>query len=413
MAKVERKNCWQLAEEMGEPLPDALQRLLYRTNWEAEAARDLLQDFVVEQFGEPDGIGVVDETGFVKSGRRSVGVKRQYTGTAGKIENCQVGVFLSYASGRGHAFLDRRLYVPEDWCADAPRRARAYVPEAVQFRTKPQLALAMLEHAWARGVPMQWVVGDEVYGDAGYFRQAISGHQRQYVLTVSVDTPVGGDRPAVTPEQRTASGRLRRKARPAPHAPAPTAVGPVAAAWPATHWERVTVAHGEKGPLTYDWARQRVVESRDGLPGETVWLLVRRSTKDPREVAYYLSNAPTETALLTLAQVATARWTIEQCFREAKGETGLDQYEVRTWHSWHRHITLVMMAHAWLASVRRRAGEKGGTERHQDLVEHRPCRTHRPRGPSAAGSHVAAPAALARTATGLVALAAPQTPASP
>jgi SRSO17 transposase len=413
MAKVERKNCWQLAEELGESLPDALQRLLYRTQWDAEAARDLLQDFVAEEFGEPDGIGVVDETGFVKSGRRSVGVKRQYTGTAGKIENCQVGVFLSYASHQGHAFLDRRLYLPEDWCADSARCAKAYVPEATAFQTKPQLALEMLEHAWDRGVPMQWVVGDEVYGNAAYFRQAVSEHERQYVLTVSVDTLVWVDRPAVEPAQRAVGGRLRRKARIAADAPAATTVGEVAAAGLGSEWERLTVVEGEKGPITYDWARQRVVESREGLPGETVWLLVRRSTKDPGEVAYYLSNAPAETPLLTLAQVATARWTIEQCFREAKGETGLDQYEVRTWHSWHRHITLVMMAHAWLASVRRRAGEKGGTGRRPDLAESRPGRTHRPRGLRVAGRHPTTASPFRRTPAGLVTLAPPQTPARP
>ena len=162
MAAVERKNCWQLAEGVGERLPDALQRLLYRTQWDAEAARDILQDFVGEQFGEPEGIVVVDETGFRKSGRRSVGVKRQYTGTAGKIENCQVGVFLSYTSGQGHAFVDRRLYLPEEWCEDPARRARACVPEGIVLRTKPQLALEMLQHAWQRGLPAQWVVADEV-----------------------------------------------------------------------------------------------------------------------------------------------------------------------------------------------------------------------------------------------------------
>jgi SRSO17 transposase len=363
MAKVERRNCWQLAEATGEQLPDAMQRLLYRTHWDADAARDILEDFVCEQFGDPEGIGVVDETGFLKAGSRSVGVKRQYTGTAGKIENCQVGVFLSYATTQGHVLLDRRLYLPEDWCTDEQRRSQACVPEKTKFQTKAQLALEMLEHAWQRGLPLRWVVGDEVYGDAGYFRQAVSAHRRLYVLTVSVSTGVWVDRPAVEPAQHTASGRLRRKARVVQDAPGATTVDKVAAAWPATQWERLKVAEGEKGPVTYDWARQRVVESQKSLPGESVWLLARRSVKDESDMAYYLSNAPVETPLWTLAQVATTRWTIEQCFREAKGQTGLDEYEVRLWHSWHRHITLVMMAHAWLAATRRRAREKGGTAR--------------------------------------------------
>ena len=363
LSKVGRRNCWQLAEATGEQLPDAMQRLLYRTRWDAEAARDILQDFVCEQFGEPGGIGVVDETGFLKAGRRSVGVKRQYTGTAGKIENCQVGVFLSYATSKGHALLDRRLYLPEDWCQDELRRAQACVPAEVEFRTKPQLALEMLQHAWQRGVPLEWVAGDEVYGDAGYFRQGVSAHGRRYVLTVSVSTLVWLDRPVVEPAQYTASGRLRRKARVAADAPAATTVAEIVAVWPSTQWERVTVTDGEKGPITYDWARQRVVESHEGLPGESIWLVARRSTKDPSDTAYYLSNAPEKTPLAALAHVATTRWTIEQCFREAKGETGLDEYEVRLWHSWYRHITLAMMAHGWLAATRRQVPEKGGTGR--------------------------------------------------
>jgi SRSO17 transposase len=360
MADIARKNCWQVAERMGEQRPDAIQRLLFGARWEADKARDILQGFVCEEFGEAEGIAVVDETGFEKCGRESVGVKRQYTGTAGKVTNCQVGVFLSYVTSKGHVFLDRRLYLPEEWCEDQARRTKAYVPKDVKFRTKPQLALEMLASAWDQGVPMRWVVGDEVYGDAGYFRKGISDRKRRYVLTVSTPTAVWLRRPKVEPAQCSASGRLRRKARLARGAASPLTVEAVAVSWPAEQWERLTVAEGEKGPIVYDWARQRVVESQEGLPGKTVWLLVRRSVKDPTDMAYYLSNAPKNTPLLTLAQVATARWTIEQCFREAKGETGLDEYEVRLWHSWYRHITLAMMAHAWLASVRSRARTKRG-----------------------------------------------------
>jgi SRSO17 transposase len=357
LSKVGRRNCWQMAEATGEPLPDAMQRLLYQALWDADAARDIVQDFVQEQFGEPEAVVVVDETGFVKWGKRSVGVKRQYTGTAGKIENCQVGVFLSYTSSQGHAFLDRRLYLPEEWCDDRDRRAQAFVPEKIEFRTKPQLAVEMLEHLWQRGLPMRWVVADEVYGSADYFRAAVSAHQCLYVVTVSTCTPVWLRRPEVQAARYSAQGRLRCKARAA--APAET-VARVVAAGPPTQWQRLTVAEGEKGPITYDWARQRVIESREGLPEEEVWLVARRSIKDPGDVAYYLSNAGTETPLSTLAQVATSRWSIEQCFKEAKGQAGLDEYEVRLWHSWYRHITLVMMAHAWLASVRRRAEQKRG-----------------------------------------------------
>jgi SRSO17 transposase len=360
MSKVGRRNCWQMAEATGELLPDAMQRLLYRTVWDADAARDLVQDFVQEQFGDPDAVVVVDETGFIKWGKRSVGVKRQYTGTAGKIENCQVGVFLSYTSSQGHAFLDRRLYLPEEWCDDRERRAKAFVPEEIEFRTKPQLAVEMLEHAWEREIPMRWVVADEVYGSADYFRAAVSAHQCQYVVTVPTCTPVWPLRPEVQAARYSSKGRLRCKAKAV--VPAQT-VAQVVASWSPTQWERLTVAEGEKGPITYDWARQRVIESREGLPADEVWLLARRSIKDQSDIAYYLSNAGTETTLSTLAQVAASRWSIEQCFKEAKGQAGLDEYEVRLWHSWYRHITLVMMAHAWLASVRQRCEQKKGFAR--------------------------------------------------
>jgi SRSO17 transposase len=360
MGRVERKNCWQLAEAVGDARPDSLQRMLYECPWDEEVARDILQQFVVEIFGDPQGIAVVDETGFVKKGRCSVGVQRQYSGTAGKIENCQVGVFLSYATAQGQSFLDRRLYLPEDWCEDRSRRQKAGVPEAVEFRTKPQLALEMVRHAGEQGVPLRWVTGDEIYGEAGYFRQGVAAQGLWYVLAVSVSTPVWRQRPRVQEPGRDTGGRPRTRARLAPGAGPTTSVRAVVASWAPSRWQRLEVAAGEKGPRLYDWAAQRVVETQAGLPGATVWLLARRSVSDPNEIAYYLSNAPANTPLAKLAHVASARWAIEQCFEQAKGETGLDHYQVRSWHSWHRHITLSMMAHAWLASVRSRSEGKRG-----------------------------------------------------
>ena len=371
LSRVDRKNTWQMAEAVGDKIPDRMQRLLYRVQWDAEAARDILQQIVIETFGDSEGIGVIDETGFLKKGDRSVGVKRQYSGTAGKVENCQIGTFLTYASRHGHVFLDRRLYLPEDAnsassrCSDPKRRKQAYVPKEVVFQTKPQQAVSMLQHAWEQGVPMRWVTGDEVYGDAPYLRKAISHAGRansvssRYVLAVSVSTPVWLQRPEVDDSPSKPGGRPRKKARLAKDAPPPTPVGEVVAAWKASRWKRLTAAEGEKGPRRYDWARQRVVESRGGLPGEEVWLLARRSISNPQEIAYYLSNAPGKVLLKQLARVAVTRYTIEQCFEEGKGETGLDQYEVRSWHSWHRHITLSMMAHTWLAALRLRTNKKG------------------------------------------------------
>jgi SRSO17 transposase len=360
MASVPRKNSWQVAEVIGDRIPDAMQRLLYRSQWSADAARDRLLQYTIEVFGEEDGISVVDETGFLKKGRHSVGVKRQYSGTAGKVENCQIGTFLSYATAKGHVLLDRRLYLPEEWANDPERRDQAKVPAEVVFQTKPEQAMAMLEHAWQAGVPMRWVAGDEVYGDSTDLRDLIARHERWYVLAVRTPTPVWIERPQVVEPEPQERGRPRAKVRLAEGAPSATTVKEVVASWPESRWQRLTVAEGEKGLITYDWACQRIVESRDGLPGPDAWLMARRSLSDPSDIAYYLSNAPADTPLLKLAQVASTRYTVEQCIEEAKGEVGLDEYEVRYWHSWHRHITLSMMAHTWLASVRYQATEKKG-----------------------------------------------------
>jgi len=209
LTEAERKNSWQMAEAVGEPIPDRMQRLLYRVPWDADAARDRLQQFVIETFGDPEGIGVVDETGFLKKGTHSVGVARQYTGTAGKRENSQVATLLSYATKDAHVFLDRELYLPEVWAADRPRRAEAHVPQEVGFATKPQQAIAMLEHAWEHGVPMRWVTGDEVYGDSPRLRETIQAHGRFYVLAVSANTRVWTARPEVEEPQQQTGGRPR------------------------------------------------------------------------------------------------------------------------------------------------------------------------------------------------------------
>jgi SRSO17 transposase len=404
LAPVARKNCWQMAEVVGEDDPQSMQRLLYSARWEADGARDELQRFVVERFGDESGIVVVDETGFLKKGTKSVGVKRQYSGTAGKIENCQVGVFLSYFNRRSYVFLDRRLYLPEDWCTDWERRQEARVPADVTFKTKPQLALEMLEHAWAQGVPMAWVTGDEVYGDAPYLRDGITGAGKKYVLAVSSTTPVWQERPPVEEPAKGPLGRPREKPRLAEEAPPWQTVAAVIAPLPQEAWERLRVSEGEKGPRTYDWAAVPIVESRNGLPGPDGWLLARRSMLDPTDLAYYLSNAPQGTPLAILAEIASARWSIETTIEEGKGETGLDEYEVRHWHSWHRHITLSMMAHAWLASIRQAEGEKP-TRPGAGRGEHS-------RGTAASGSGIAAASSFSRTAPGVVVLAASQTSAS-
>jgi SRSO17 transposase len=359
LAQADRKNSWQVAEAVGDRIPDRMQRLLYRVPWDAEAARDRLQQFVIETLGSQAGIGVVDETSFLKKGTHSVGVARQYLGAAGKLENGQVATVLSYASKGGHVFLDRRLYLPEEeWVWDRARRREAHIPEDVRFETKPEQARVMLRHAWEQGVPMQWVTGDEVYGDSPRLREMIQEHGKHYVLAVSANTRVWTERPEVQEPQEHTGGRPRRARRLAQGAPSARMVSEVVASWPSSAWKRLAVVEGEKGPIEYHWARKRVVESRDQLPGPDIWLLARRSISDPKQIAYYLAYAPAKSSLASVAFVASQRYTVEQCIEEAKGETGLDEYEVRFWQSWYRHITFSMMAHAWLASIRRQEQEK-------------------------------------------------------
>lgn len=323
--RVERKNGWQLAEQMGEPSPDGVQRLLNAAHWDADGVRDDLRAYVVEHLGTPNGVLVIDETGFLKKGTKSVGVKRQYSGTAGRIENAQVGVFLAYTSARGRAFLDRELYLPEEWAADGARRREAGVPATVAFATKGALAQTMLARAFAARVPVAWVAGDEVYGNAGRLRAWLEDEQRPYVLAVSGDHAVGVD------------GRRQR-------------VDMAFAALPLAAWQRLSAGEGSQGPRLYDWAWIPLAAASP--TGMTRWALARRSLSDPTELAYYRAYGPALTALSDLARVAGARWAIEEGFERAKDLVGLDQYEVRRWRAWYRHITLALLAHAYLEVTR-------------------------------------------------------------
>ncbi len=401
LGPVERKNGWQLAEAVGEADPQGMQRLLYAARWDADAVRDELIRFVAESFGDADGIFVVDETGFLKKGTKSVGVQRQYTGTVGKTENCQVGVFLTYVGPQGHAFLDRQLYLPQGWVDDAERRAEAAVPEAVPFQTKPELAWAMLEQAWALGVPGRWVTADTVYGQDPLLRERLDGVVPgcHYVLAIPATTPAWLERPPA-PSASRESVRVTRTWT------AHTAAS-VAETLPASAWRRIAVAAGSKGLRVYDWATLRVAVGQAGWPGPERWLVVRRSVSDPTERAYYLSNAPPDTPLGTLARVAGARWPIEQCFEEGKGEAGLDHYEVRHYDSWYRHITLALLAHTFLAELRREAGGKwspagrGPTPRPERGIG----ATERARGAPAAGGGPAPAGTIPRGAPHLVGLA--------
>jgi SRSO17 transposase len=330
LSGCERKNGWQLAEWMGEAAPYAVQHLLDRARWDADAARDQVRDYVLEELSTPDAVLIADETGFLKKGLHSVGVKRQCTGTAGRIENSQVGVFLCYAGDKGAALVDRELYLPEEWVAADERCRAAAVPEGTEFATKPELARRMIERALDAGAPFGWVAADEVYGNNSKLRQWLEQRRVGYVLAVASD------------QRLRWPDRERRR------------VDQIAHSLPALAWERVSAGSGSKGERMYDWTLIRGWEEDGWSHG----LLVRRSIEDLPEHAYYRFYAPThKTTLETLARVAGQRWQIEQAFQTAKGECGLDHYEVRNWQGWYRHITLAMLAHAVLAVLRSR-GEK-------------------------------------------------------
>ena len=333
LAEVQRKNCWQLAEVMGEAHPDGLQRLLYGADWDADSACRELRAQSVGQLGSAPGIGVIDESGFVKKGECSAGVARQYCGRVGKVENCQVGVYLGYVAPQGHALLDRELYLPKAWCDDALRRERAKIPESVTFATKPQLALRMLQRAWVEGLPVQWVVGDSTYGNSPDLRTAIAEAGRYYVMEIP----------------KTA--RIRTDSQSAWQT-----VAALTAALPADAWTRYALNLGEQGLRWYDWTAQRVASATDDLGQQ--WLLVRRSVNEPLDFTYCLSNAPRETSLSVLAEVAGSRYHIEHLLEEAKGTTGLADYEVRSYPSWYRHMTLALMAHTWLTLLRQADAQK-------------------------------------------------------
>jgi SRSO17 transposase len=327
LSPVQRKNGWQLAEVNGDATPYGVQHLLGRAQWDAEAVRDDLRHYVIAHLGSPQGVLVIDETGFLKKGRHSVGVARQYSGTAGRVDNCQIGVFLAYASARGHALLDRALYVPQEWTKDRERCAQAGIPAARLFATKPALARNMLEQAFQGGVPVRWVTGDSVYGDDRRLRMWLEAQERAYVL-------------AVSGKEYVWLGWHQRQ------------VKTVLATLPDDGWTRLSAGAGTKGPRWYDWYWLPVAAPLQAAWRR--WLLVRRSVSDPTDRTAFVVFAPQATPLAEVVQTAGTRWTIESCFEAAKGEVGLDHYEVRSWTGWHRHITLAMWAYALLTVVRTR-----------------------------------------------------------
>ncbi len=329
LASVERKNGWQMAEELGEANAHGVQRLLEEADWDEEVVRDELRTYVIEQLGEPGGILVVDETGFVKKGKKSAGVARQYSGTAGRRENSQIGVFLLYASSKGAAFIDRALYLPEEWTADRVRCREAGIPDEVEFATKGELAQQMLARAFAAEVPAEWVVGDTVYG-YDELRLWLEAQQKNYVLAVSET------------HQVWVQGR-------------PQPVGLVAALLPDEAWVVLSAGEGSKGPRLYEWAWLQLSDETEATSERARWVLIRRSLSDRSERAYYRVYGPATTTLAEVVRVIGSRWKIEEGYEQAKGEVGLDQYEVRTWRAWYRYVTLALLAYAALVVMQGQA----------------------------------------------------------
>jgi len=329
LSPVERKNGWQMAEQVGHNNPYRFQHLLGRAQWDADALTSEVCQYVVEHLETDGAILAIDETGFIKQGEHSVGVQVQYCGLTGRLENCQVGVFLAYVSEHGHTLIDRRLYLPQSWATDQGKRKKTGVPETITFATKPRLAREMLQSAFASGVRPAWVVADEVYGSDGKFWWWLEQeHQQPYLLTV------GSQHSVVIGYQEYRAKALAQSLQP-------------------EHWQRLSCGYGTKGERIYDWAAIEVNCNRER--GMKRWLLFRRNLENPDEphsMTYYQVYAPAQTTLETMVSIAGGRWRIEECFSVAKDQLGLSEYEVRSWGGWHRHMSLVMAAQAFLNVLR-------------------------------------------------------------
>ena len=349
----DRRNAENLAEHVDGATPRALQRFLSEAPWSAERVIEYLQEDVGALLDEPDAVFVVDETGFVKQGTKSVGVARQYSGTLGKVGNCQIGVFLGYASSRGHALIDARLYLPEVWTDDPERCRAAGVPDDVGFATKPALALAMVRQARDGGsLRARWVTGDAAYGGNPGFRDALAGEGLWYLLEAPTTTgvcPVSGLAPTTPP----VAGRWRQR----DDLGRPTTIGELVEGLPTDRWQALTIGPGARGPRVYQFAQQRVREFRAGVLGRELTAVFRRNP-DGSELKLYLTNAPPGVPLLLLGRVASRRWTIETGFEQTKGEVGLDEYEVRGWRGWHHHVALALLAGLFLLQLKRELGGK-------------------------------------------------------
>ena len=346
LSEAERKNGWQIAEIIGESTPYTLQQFIYRGTYSSESLRNELRGYVSENLGEAEGTLVVDDTGFIKQGVKSCGVQRQYTGTLGKVCNCQLGVFLTYASTKGHTPIDRRLYIPQSWIDDKDRREEAGVPEETKFQTKPQMAHEMIREATAAGVPYMWVTGDCAYGDYDVMRSWLEENDKSYVLCVSMKEYIRNYVPSEYDSEKVY-------------------VGGIVKGLSADGWFEASCGDGSKGVRVYDWQTLDLETANES--GKKHTMLFRRSKSDPPEIRAYICYAPHSTPAQKLVEIAGTRWTVEMCFKESKGEVGLDQYEVRTYDAWYKHITFALLALALIAVLASRSLDTKSIQQHNPV----------------------------------------------
>jgi SRSO17 transposase len=354
LGDVPRKTAERMALDQGKT-PRTMQHFLGQSPWEMGAVLSIHQRLIVETLGEDDAVALIDESGNVKQGEDSVGVARQYCGSVGKVANSQNGVYLGYASRKGYALVDGRLYMPEEWFDDAhaDRRKQCGVPEDLTFTTKPAIALELLQAALRRGdLPCRWVAADELYGDTPSFRDGVAQLGKWYFTEVARSTLIWRSRPAVVLPRQS----RHRRYPTCRHLRTPnyrsSRVDEAVAHIPKEAWLRATIKEGSKGPIVCDFAFLRVTESRQGQPGPVQWLVIRRNVDDPTEIKFYLSNAPEDIPLAELVRVSGMRWPIETIFEESKGEVGFDHYETRSWLGWHHHMCLSFLAHHFLVRLR-------------------------------------------------------------
>ena len=354
LGDVPRKTAERMALDQGKN-PRTMQHFVGQSPWEMASVLPFHQRLIVETLGEDDAVALIDESGNIKQGEESVGVARQYCGAVGKVANCQNGVYLGYASRKGYALVEGRLYMPEEWFDDAhaDRRQHCGMPDDLTFKTKPAIGLELLEAALQRGdLPCRWVAADELYGDTPSFREGIARLDKWYFTEVACSTRMWPSRPAVVLPRQS---RHRRHPT-CRHVHTPnyrmSRVDDVVSHLPKEVWWRAKIKEGSKGPMICDFAFLRITEARQGQPGPQQWLIIRRNLDDPTQIKFYLSNAPEDIALAELVRVSGMRWPIETLFEESKGEVGFDHYETRSWLGWHHHMGLACLAHHFLVRLR-------------------------------------------------------------